>query len=97
MNYFTKLTSEVLAYYRKYSTKDVSREQFNKTAFLADYSSGTLNNEQALEVLNQLDYSSRKKLYKEVLDDTDLLDPDEKMVDLLDLMDPEITCFQEDT
>jgi hypothetical protein len=97
MNYFTKLTSEVLAYYRKYSTKDVSREQFNKTAFLADYGDNTLTDEQALQVLNQLDYSSRKKLYKEVLSSLDLLDPDERMLDLLDLMDPNNTYYQEDT
>jgi hypothetical protein len=95
MNYFTKLTSEVLAYYRKYSTKDVSREQFNKTAFLADYGNNTLSNEQALEVLNQLDYSSRKKLYKEVLDGLDVFDPDEGMLDLLDLMDPDKTYYQD--
>jgi hypothetical protein len=97
MNYFTKLTADVLAYYRKYSTKDVSREQFNKTAFLADYGDNTLTDEQALEVLNQLDYSSRKKLYKEVLDGVDFFDPDERMLDLLDLMDPNKTYFQEDT
>ena len=97
MNYFTQLSAEVLAYYRKFSNKDVSREQFNKTAFLADYSNDKLSDEQALQVLNKLDYSSRKKLYKEVLGSLDLLDPDEMMLDLLDLLDNKNTFFQEDT
>jgi 5'-deoxynucleotidase YfbR-like HD superfamily hydrolase len=95
MNYFTQLSAEVLAYYRKFSNKDVSREQFNKTAFLADYSNDKLSNEQALQVLNKLDYSSRKKLYKQVLDGIDPINPTEKMLDLLELLDPDETYFQE--
>ena len=95
MNYFTQLSAEVLAYYRKFSNKDVSREQFNKTAFLADYSNDKLSNEQALHVLNKLDLSTRKKLYKQVLDDIDPLNPTEKMLDLLELLDPDETYFQE--
>ena len=95
MNYFTQLSAEVLAYYRKFSNKDVSREQFNKTAFLADYSNDKLSNEQALQVLNKLDLSTRKKLYKQVLDDIDPLNPTEKMLDLLELLDPDETYFQE--
>ena len=95
MNYFTQLSAEVLAYYRKFSNKDVSREQFNKTAFLADYSNDKLSNEQALQVLNKLDLSTRKKLYKQVLDDIDPINPTEKMLDLLELLDPDKTYFQE--
>ena len=95
MNYFTQLSAEVLAYYRKFSNKDVSREQFNKTAFLADYSNDKLSNEQALQVLNKLDLSTRKKLYKQVLDDIDPINPNEKMLDLLELLDPDETYFQE--
>ena len=95
MNYFKQLTAEIFAYYRRLSSTNTSRTQFNRAAFLDDVSNDKLSNEQVVEVLNQLDYSSKKDLYDYVMTYIDVFDPDEKMVELLDLLDPENMYFSE--
>jgi hypothetical protein len=94
MNYFKTISAEVLSYYKLHSTLDLSRKQFEQSAFLRDYEIGKLTIEDALKVLSQLDHSTRKKLYASVLEGIDIRDPDERMLDLLDLMDPDKTNFK---
>ena len=93
MRYFKTISAEVLSYYKLNSTLDLSRQQFEQSAFLRDYELGNLTIKDILLVLSQLDYSTQKKLYQTVLDGIDLMDPDERMLDLLDLMDPSQTYF----
>jgi hypothetical protein len=95
MTYFKQFSAEVLAYYKLNSTLDVSRNQFQQTLFLKDYASGKIEQDEAVGVLDQLDYYTRKKLYHHVMAGLNMLDPGEKMLELLDLLDPEDTFFEE--
>jgi len=96
LKYFRELSAQVYEYYRRHSSANMSRLHFEKSRFLADYRAGLLTREQVEEVMGELDYSSKKKLYKDVLDSIDFLEPEEELLDLLDILDPDESCFRDD-
>jgi hypothetical protein len=94
--FFYKLNKVELQYYKDAGV-DKKAIEFLPSAFVAAFQKGNLTDEQANEVIASLSYEQKKKLYDDLMSTMDPFSPDEKLMDLLDLLDPDETYFNSNT
>lgn len=94
--FFYKLNKVELQYYQDAGV-DKKAIEFLPNAFTLAYQKGNLSDEQVQEVIAALSYEQKKKLYEDLMSTIDFIAPDEKLVELLDLLDPDETYYNSNT
>lgn len=86
-DYFLKYTDKELQYYAQQGL-EFEEVEFLYKPFLNDLQGDKLTLDDASGFVNELTDTQKKKLFGLAEDLLDLFDPDEKLLDLLDMLDP---------
>jgi hypothetical protein len=91
--YFLTYTSTELEYYKSVGVYKDPDSNFLPSKFLKDLEKGLLSEEVVKEVVSSLTPTQKEELYEMTMETLDPFGPEESMMELLDLLDPEYSYF----